>query len=355
MRSKLAGFVASTVLISACSAAAEPPPLVTDDATTTSSSSTSTTTTTRPSTTTSADFDTSLINGLPVDDSTLLDRRVLAVKVDNHPRANPQSGINHADMVIELMVEGITRFMTLWHESDVDYIGPVRSGRPTESNILPALNHPTFAFSGGQGWVQNMISGNGINMLKELSTGYFRISSRSAPHNLYADTFILRETADARGYEDDPPDGPLWEFGPIDPAAEAATRVVLDFSGNTVIWTWDSDESLWLRTAYGSESNWRDEDGTEGRIGVPVMVALYVDQYTAANPSGGKGLPSSVVTGSGRAFVFADGKVVEGTWERDSIEEWFTLTDEDGETLAVPPGKIWVSLVPSNRGLTYSN
>jgi Protein of unknown function (DUF3048) N-terminal domain/Protein of unknown function (DUF3048) C-terminal domain len=354
MRTTLARLVAVGLLISACSVA-EVADTTTTSQPATTTSSTSTTSTLAP-TTTADSGETSLINGLPVDDPTLLDRRVLAVKIDNHPRANPQSGINHADMVMEVLVEGITRFISVWHESDVDYLGPMRSGRPTDAYLMPAFNNPTFAISGGQGWVQNLITGFGTSLIKELSEGTFRVSGRSAPHNLYVDTFELRATADSRDYPDDPPEGPLWEFGPLPAGAETASEVDLDFAGNAVNWTWDDAEGLWLRTAYGQESTYRDEDGTEGRIGVPVMVALYVEPYTA-RPGGGQsgaGLPSSRTTGSGPAFVFADGQVVEGTWERETETEWFTLTDANGETIPVPPGKIWVSLVPSTGGLTVT-
>jgi hypothetical protein len=51
--------------------------------------------------------------------------------------------------------------------------------------------------------------------------------------------------------------------------------------------------------------------------------------------------------------VFADGKVVEGTWERETETEWYTLTDADGNNIAVPPGQVWISLVPDIGGLTY--
>jgi len=57
-----------------------------------------TTTTTRPTTTTLAGF-LSPMNGLPVTDAALLDRRVMAVKIDNAPGARPQSGLNEADAV----------------------------------------------------------------------------------------------------------------------------------------------------------------------------------------------------------------------------------------------------------------
>ena len=274
-----------------------------------------------------------------------MDRRVLAVKIDNHPLARPQSGIDQADMVMEMLVEGITRFITVWHESDSEYLGPNRSGRPTDANLLPAFNEPTFTISGAQGWVQNMITGNGVNLIKELSTGTFRISDRRAPHNLYVNTVALRETADEREYPDLPPEGPIWEFGAMPQTATPAASVTMHFGTNTVVWDWDETERLWLRTADGREGMVRDEEGEETRIGVPVMVALYANQYSV------NGLPSSEVTGSGEAYVFANGRYVAGTWEREELTDWFTLTDADGKMIEVPAGKVWVSLVSANRDL----
>lgn len=334
-------------VVAACSPSESADSTTTSAPTTSSSSSTSTSSTSTTSTTIGAAAE-SLINGLEVDNANLLERRVLAVKIDNHPRARPQSGIDQADMVVEVLVEGVTRFITVWHESDSDYLGPNRSGRPTDAELLPAFNQPTFTISGAQGWVQNQITGNGTSLIKELSEGTFRISGRSAPHNLYVDTFTLRETADARDYPNEPPTGPIWEFGPLPASATPATSVDMEFVGNDVTWTWDETEGLWLRTADGRESMVRDQEGNETRVGVPVMAALYVDQYS------NNGLPSSHTTGSGEAWVFADGKYVEGTWEREELTDWFTLTDADGNVIAVPPGKIWVSLVPSNSGLAIT-
>ena len=329
-------------LVAACSPS-EPADSTTTTAPTTSSSTSSTSTST--TSTTIGESADSFINGLEVENANLLNRRVLAVKIDNHPSARPHSGIDQADMVMEMLVEGVTRFITIWHESDSDYLGPNRSGRPTDAEILPAFNEPTFTISGAQGWVQNLITGNGISLIKELSEGTFRISGRSAPHNLYVDTFILRETADARGFPNEPPTGPLWEFGPLPGDATPASSVDVQFGSNVVTWDWDETEGLWLRTTDGRESMVRDQEGNETRIGVPVLVALYVDQYS------NNGLPSSHTLGSGDAYVFADGNYVQGTWEREELTDWFTLTDTEGNVIAVPPGQIWVELVPSNNGL----
>ncbi len=346
MRTKLARLVTLALLVAACSPS-ESADSTTTSAPTTSTSSTSTSTTSTTSTTIGESAE-SLVNGLEVENANLLDRRVLAVKIDNHPNARPHSGIDEADMVIEMLVEGVTRFITIWHESDSDYLGPNRSGRPTDAELLPGFNEPTFTISGAQGWVQNMITGNGVSLIKELSEGTFRISGRSAPHNLYVDTFTLRETADEREYPNEPPEGPIWEFGPLPADATPASSVNIRFAGNGVVWDWDEAEGLWLRTVQGRESMVRDQEGNETRLGVPVMVALYVEQYS------NNGLPSSHTLGSGEAYVFADGKYVQGTWEREEMTDWFTLTDEDGNVIAVPPGQAWVSLVPSGSGLTVT-
>jgi hypothetical protein len=352
MRSLTAKVVALGLLIAACSPAAEPTTTTSTSSTTTS---TTTTTTTPPTTTTTFPSDLSPLTGLPLEDPELGQRRVLAVKIDNHPSALPQAGMEEADVVIEMLVEGITRFLTLWLESDSEFLGPMRSGRPTDATILAGLNHPTFARSGAQNWVQSFIAARSIHQIGEIGgNATFRISSRSSPHNLFVNTVALRAASDARGHADDPP-GPLWPFGPMPAAADPASSVRIDFSGNIVGWEWDDEEGLWLRTAYGRDSTWTTRDGTTGRFAFPVLVVMTVEQYTASPPPGTRGtsVPASRTVGSGSAMVFADGKVVEGTWERTDEKSWFVLTDASGNQIEVPPGQLWMSMVPTRGGVTY--
>lgn len=345
--------------ISACAAA----PTATTTSTTTlpalptstTTRATTTTSTMLPNTsTTVAPTSRSLVNGLEVGDQASLDRRILVVKIDNHPRSRPHSGIEHADMVIELLVEGVTRFLAIWHQSDSEYLGPVRSGRPTDATLLQALGEPTFAISGAQEWVYGVLTSRNLHLLGQSHDGLFRISSRTAPHNLYANTVELRQTADGLGYADHPPQGPLWGFGPISELADPVTSVRIDFGGNIVNWHWDPISGLWLRSTFDTPSMWRTRSGDTGRIGVPVLVVLYAEQYTAQPPGTGTPVPATRTVGTGTAFVFANGAVTEGIWTRDSESEWFFLTDAGGEILLVPPGKVWVSLVPPQPGISYS-
>ena len=348
LRSRVFLSVALVVVVLGVGAAifmaANADPEVPETTSTTSTTTTLATTTTVAETTTTSGA-TSQINGLPVDDPALLNRRLLAVKIDNHLNARPHSGIEDADAVIELMVEGVTRFISMWQQSDSVFLGPMRSGRPTDQTLLAFFNEPALAISGAQSWVQSMISSVGIHLLGEVEPATFRVSGRRAPHNLFANTVLLREYANSRGYPDLPIDGAMWEFGPMRADARAASRVAIDFLGNPVEWTWDAASATWLRTIDENPSSWRTEDGQEGQIGFPVLVALFVEQYSVGN------LPASRTAGTGLAYVFAEGKVVEGTWQRDDITQWFRLIDMNGNTIQVPPGQVWISLVPDSTGL----
>lgn len=322
-----------------------------DETTTTTptTTTTSTTTTTAPAPTTTVDLGPiSPINGLPVADETLLDRRVIAVKIDNHWDARPQSGIEFADAVFELRVEGgLTRFMAVFHSSDAEYLGPIRSGRPADSTIIRPLNTVLF-ISGAQPWVQAGIRDVGVPFYIDVRPGMFRISGRSAPHNLYGNTVELRKFADDRGEPDDPPPSGFWPIGPLPDSAVDATTANVRFSGDfSATWTWDGER--WLRTINGGEvSETRDEEGNTEQIWADTLVMIVGRFYTASPAAGQSGtpVPSTDTIGTGRAVIMHGGKAIEGTWSREDATQPFTFQTEDGTPLTVPAGKVWVSIVP---------
>jgi len=321
--------------------------------TTAATSTTTSTTTTTTTTTTVPQGPTSLLNGIPLPDPTTLERRVMAVKMDNHPDARPQSGVQQADAVYELLVEGgLSRFILLFHESDTDYLGPIRSGRPTDPGLIKPLGAP-LVLSGAQSWVFGWFGDRDVNAIGEIGKGTFRISSRRAPHNLYGDTSELREVADGRGYSDDPPPDPMFTFGEWSGGEEAA-RVELSFSDrNNVMWEWDG--ARWVRSINDVAHEWVDENGVTGDISADTIVVLFAERYTACPPPGVKGscVPALDTIDANPAWVLARGEIIEGTWRRDSIEEFFTLTDEDGQVITLPPGIPWVTVFPDNRPASW--
>ena len=356
-RSYLWLFVAFVLILAACSGASA------DENTTTTTTTVPTTTTTTAPTTTTTEAPTtttavplgpvSPLNGLPAEDPALLERGVLAVKIDNHWDARPQSGIQDADAVYELVVEaGLTRFIALFHDNDSDYLGPMRSGRPTDPTLLLPLG-ATFAISGAQDWIAARIVGAGVPLIGEVRPATFRIPSRRAPHNLYVDTAQLRDYAAVRGYSSEaPPDLFSWGDPPV--ATSGAESITIRFSAETTaVWKWDGDQ--YTRSTNGDPHQWLTDEGEEGPVAADTLVVLFAKRYFASPPSGtgGSSVPAMETVGSGRALVFFAGSVIEGTWSRDSVDQLMTLSDADGNLLSVPAGIPWISLVPDTGSATW--
>lgn len=330
----------------------------TSASTTSSTTSSSTTTTTRATTTTTTLAPPALapLNGLPVEDEETLERRVIAVKVDNHCDARPQSGLQEAEAIFELPVEGaFTRFIALFHHTDSAHVGPIRSGRPTDSTLLRPLG-ATFAISGGQPWVLNRIASDGVRMLGE-GEGTFRIGNRRSPHNLYGDTSALREEADRRGYPDLPP-ADLFEWGEFS-GTERATSITVPWHSNNVI-TWEWERGRYQRSVDAfdgceqhGDHEWVDEDGDTGQVAADTLVFLFGWRYIANPPGQGSAVPAVDLTGEGRMVVFAEGRVIEGTWARDAITDTFVHQTESGDPLTVPAGVAWISIFPSARDIDW--
>jgi hypothetical protein len=209
--------------------------------------------------------------------------------------------------------------------------------------------------SGAQPWVQKGIKEVGTPMFIDVRPGMFRISERSAPHNLYGDTNLLREYADSQGLEDTPPREGLWEIGPFPDDAASVERVNVSFSDDFyATWVWSG--SAWERFINGDEpSETVDQEGVTTQITADTLVMIVGTFYTASPPAGQTGtpVPSTETVGTGRAVVFSDGKVVEGTWERQTAEEPFTLKTGGDDPLLVPAGKVWISIVPDVGTVTW--
>ena len=135
------------------------------------------------------------LTGLPVDDDAAAERPAMAVKIDNHPKARPQYGINQADIIFEENVEKLTRFAAVFHSEGSDPVGPIRSGRMQDINLLGSMNKPLFVWSGGNAKVSAAIQDSDLVDLSwtvaNKDGGFTRDDERTAPHNLIAETTKL--------------------------------------------------------------------------------------------------------------------------------------------------------------------
>ena len=293
------------------------------------------------------------LTGLGVADPDTLNRRTMAVKVDNHWDGRPQVGIGEAEAVFELLVEsGITRFIALFHSVDSTYVGPVRSVRPTDPHLLRHLNTTVLA-SGGQDWIINTFPRNGVGVIGEIGVGGYRDESRQAPHNYFVNTAELRPTADQRLYTDTGPP-PLFEIGdlPVSGVPGGVSEVTMEWAPtNSVTWKWNG--SMYERHLEDGPHTWTHVEGGEEVITADVLVVIFARLFYTTPPQGGVTLPTMETTGEGRALVFAEGQVVVGRWERADTAQPFSFTLADGPPITVPAGRPWISLFPDGRPVSW--
>lgn len=318
---------------------------------TVATTTTATSTTARETTTTAVSGPTAPLTGLvvPGDDAAAvarLDRPALVAKIDNAPQAMPQIGIDRADVVIELKVEGISRYMAVVHSQDVEELGPIRSARTSDPDLLAMFVKPLVAWSGGNPTVlRTMNSTPWIQSLNpdQTSGAYSRTSSKSAPHNLVVDVPRLYS------YAEEPPAVPVPLFGYIAPGAVADGTPVPGFgiavgaSPSTFVWA--PERGVWLRWANGQRQT--VEGG--GQIAATNVVVLATPYGTSpADPIS----PEAQTLGSGAAWVFTQGRMIEGRWERAEPAEPWRLTRADGSEIPLTPGNTWIELPSPDAGPT---
>ena len=295
------------------------------------------------------------VNGL-VMPSNANNKIVIGIKNDNNVRARPQSGPQNADAVFEVLVEGgMTRFINIFYQSDTNFHGPIRSARPTDPTVLRPLGGVLVA-SGATGGLIPEINDMGVPVITDRRPEYFRISSRKAPHNLYANTGKLKSIAVSKGYKKVNTPQPLFPWGePTFENWQKNSFLNLVFSGYTeTTWTWNG--SSYLRTYYDAYQNqnkdnihnWIDENGNTGQISFDTVIALFCEPYIHPLQ-----LPSVKTVGEGRAIILHGGKMLDAKWKRGSNLDPFHILDDNNNILYVPKGRVWISLVPNTKKASF--
>lgn len=264
------------------------------------------------------------LTGLPAD-ATVRQRPVLAVKIDNYGAARPQWGLDQADAVFEVNVEGVSRFIALFHSAMPPQLGPVRSARTGDLDLLTAMNRPVFAFSGANPgvtqWIESAAaSGVLVDFNAQHSPCYSRSPDRPGPHNLLLDpacTIAVSPTA-----------GPARQLWQIDanwaPAAATPTTGDTTFpvpmDGVWVEWTWDAASGRYMR--------WQDGMPHVAVSGTRISAANVVELATSYVPSVVDARsPNAITVGTGIAVVHRDGKAIPATWSRLTAADPFEFRD----------------------------
>jgi hypothetical protein len=324
--------------------------LVVAGATVASSSGADTTTTTTTTTPRTATAPThhrvAALTGLPDPTAVTKRRSALTIKMDNTPQAHPQIGVNEADIVYEEIVEGgITRLAAIFNSNLPTVVGPVRSVRRTDREIVFPIGG-IFAFSGGAQYAVASIETAPVKLFDQSNAGgaMFRDTKRQPPHNLFANAAALMKMG---GKVHTPP--PLFSY--ISRAKPAVGARVGSFtvnfeSGYAVSYQWDATIHRWLRSIFGAP----DLEANGVRVTPANVVVMSV------NYIGGVGVEGSYaqMVGSGPVQIFSDGRLQKGKWFRSKIRLKTAYRTSSGKTINLRPGQTFVELLATGETVSVS-
>ena len=295
------------------------------------------------------------LTGLQVANPALLDRRPLLIKVSNLPRdVRPQWGLSLADIVFEYYTEeGSTRFAALFYGNDADMVGPIRSGRFIDGNLVRGYK-AVFAF--GSAYVAEMNRFRNSEYANRLvvegpSTPLKRYDPNGYNY-LVVNTADLSAYATQKGMQNVRQDLNGMFFKLEAPAGgQPGNQAIVRYSGSIYNrWDYDSTTGKYLRFSETADDfNGQNEQYaklTDRLTGQPIafdnVVVLYVT-HELYSP----GIYDILFSGSGDAYALRDGQIYQVKWQRNDSDV-VSLTNPDGTPFAFKPGTTWFEVVGIN-------
>ncbi|MEU0819563.1 DUF3048 domain-containing protein [Streptomyces mirabilis] len=262
---------------------------------------------------------------------------VLAVKIDNVSAARPQTGLDAADVVYAEQVEGgLSRLMAIFASKLPSTVGPVRSARESDLELLRQFDRPTLAFSGAQHKLLPVIAKAPVHAVSadEGSSAYYRSASKVAPHNLFLHPKQLMHSA--------PGAAALttgFHFGAAPAGGSAETSRTVRFPAASFTFAWSASKHRWLVSMDGTPTVTTDGN----RVAPATVVVQYVEvRNSKYHDVLGNNTPYTETVGSGTAKVLRDGKVYDVDWKRPTAGDGTDFTTADGAPMNFAKGQVWV-------------
>lgn len=297
-------------------------------------------------------------------DLEVLGRPAIGVKVENGTEARPQVGLEYADIVFEEYInDHFVRFLAVYHTYYPEEVGPIRSARSMDPNLIGSFDTALVA-SGANFGVQNIFQWAHQYLFMEdarysyitkgyvwYSEGFFRVTPTISMHSLRADLTPMAETAVGKGAS---PAGPQFDYAyPAETATAAlegtpVSTIDLRFSFRAhPHWTWDSLSGLWQRFEFDDPHV--TQEGNQ--ITAENILILRV-RVVYTQPK----IPESQVTKrtDEPGFLATGGKVIPILWSKGDRTDTFHVTTLDGEPVYLAPGQTWIELVPRSGAADWA-
>ncbi|MFW6149499.1 MAG: DUF3048 domain-containing protein, partial [Atribacterota bacterium] len=278
-------------------------------------------------------------------------RRPLAVMIDNATGARPQSGLEKANIIYEVLAEGgITRFLAVYSTEESDNVGPVRSAR--SYFITKALEHNAiYVHAGESPDAARFIREERIDDINELVhyQPFWRTQNGTPPHNLYTSTEQLREEAQKLGYvemvnrED-------FQFGTDSDemlSGREVDRVDIRYNADySVSYQYVSETQSYKRFING-------EPHIDAETGRQLQAKNIIIQNSERKVLDNEGRLAIDFIGKGSGLVIFNGQSEEITWAKDSVNSQTLYYDQEGDLLAIQPGNVWIQVIHPDTEVRY--
>jgi hypothetical protein len=279
------------------------------------------------------------LTGLPA--AAKAEKRPFMIMVENSPAARPQSGLDQADIVYEVLAEGeITRFLTVFQSESPDVIGPVRSIRPYFVEIGEGLDAVLVHAGWSQDAMNKMVKlkASHLDELYGDGASYWRSPERKPPHNLYTSAAKAAKGAERRKFRMEWND-PHFQFAAAGQTGQGQTALKVEIpyeAGYKVAYEYDEAQGVYKRIMAGKPHL----DKETGKQLVASNVLVIAAKHRTLDKAGRRGVD---VYGPGKGYLIQQGKMQEITWER---KQGAIRAYKDGQEVPLLPGKTWVQIVP---------
>jgi len=311
------------------------------------------------------------LSGIPTTPE-LAHRYPIAVMLDDSPAGRPQAGLSAASIVWQAPAEGgIPRYMAIFQSGSPGRIGPVRSARLYFVRWASEWKS-VYLHSGGPPPLKAFLAGRQQLVVDVNGRATSRVSFRRAPHNLYSTgrrirTFAentLHATADRLGYDASKP-GVLYPFrdgAPLDARGPDGGTIRVTYTSERVSYRYDRETNTWLRSVDGKDqrdpldtpNGGYEASATGPRIAPTTVVVMVVPiRRSAAIEGPALGRLEADSIGSNKAWVFADGRVIAGTWKKRTPTDRTRFYAATGTEIVLPRGQLFIQAIPKTSAFSF--
>lgn len=273
-------------------------------------------------------------------------QRPIAVMINNHPKARPQSGLYKADIVYEVLAEGnITRFLAIYQSEMPEVIGPIRSAREYYVDLSKGYD----ALYISHGWspsAKKQLEAGEVDYLNGLfydGTLFWRSRERKAPHNSYISYENIVKGAKEKKYELEANVEPL-EFLSKEEVAnlqgEATSKVSVKY-GKSPNWqaTYEYEEDEGRYTRISNNELTHDLESTKP-VFIDNLFIVEMKHHIIDN----EGRREIDLTSGGKGYLLQKGKINEVEWENQGGK---IIPVKNGERVKLVPGHTWINIIPN--------